>query len=343
MLQQTQVATVIPYYRRFLRGYPSVQKLARSRLDRVLQLWSGLGYYRRARHLHAAAKKIVAEFGGEFPVTLCEARSLPGVGSYTAAAVLSMAYNAPLAVIDGNVARVIARLDARAGSLAEPQFRKAVETRLQGLLSLRYPGDFNQALMELGQTVCRPRFPRCPSCPVRRWCRALELGAPEAFPSARPRRAVEQHHLAAAVIFQPSSISHVQPRLRAGSRPVLLVRGLDNGLMPDLWNFPSAFGRSPAGARAQLQTKIANLRAVSRLSSEPGPGGAEQRGHCEETPVGPELGRLRHGVTYRDIEVRLYHVDIAAIPCRGVRWLRLSGFGRAAVSELARKIARAVM
>src|SRR5215469_14117911 len=106
MLQQTQIATVIPYYRRFLKAFPTVQRLARSRLDRVLQLWSGLGYYRRARHLHAAAKKIVTEFGGEFPATLLEARSLPGIGGYTAAAVLSIAYNVPLAALDGNVARV---------------------------------------------------------------------------------------------------------------------------------------------------------------------------------------------------------------------------------------------
>jgi A/G-specific adenine glycosylase len=341
MLQQTQIATVIPYYHRFLKAFPTVQRLARARLDRVLQLWSGLGYYRRARHLHAAAKKMVAEFGGEFPRTLPGARSLPGVGSYTAAAVLSMAYNAPLAVLDGNVARVVARLDARAGSVAEPQFRKGVETRLDGLVSRTHPGDFNQALMELGQTVCLPRSPRCPLCPVRRWCRAHQLGTPEAFPSPRPRRATEQHHLAAAAIFRPHHTSHAAG-LSAGARNILLMRGLDDGLMPDLWNFPSAFGRSPAHARACLRAKLAALRSTSRCSRESSLCSTNGRTRPAGIPVGRELSRLRHGVTYRDIEVRVYSVEIGVGGGPDVRWLPLANIGRAAVSELARKIARAL-
>jgi A/G-specific adenine glycosylase len=347
MLQQTQIATVIPYYHRFLKAFPSIPKLARSRLELVLQLWSGLGYYRRARHMHAAARKMVMEFGGKFPATLPEARSLPGVGSYTAAAVLSIAYNVPLAVLDGNVARVVARIDARRGSVAEPKFRKALEVRLQGLLSQRRPGDFNQALMELGQTVCLPRSPRCPSCPVRRWCRADQLGSPEAFPSPRPRRAIERHHLAAAVIFRPNCVADGDPNSGGISRAVMLVRGLDDGLMSDLWNFPSAFGRSPAHARVQLQTKIEALGMPSSLTRDSGSGnvdsGATSPTVSGKISVGAQLARLRHGVTYRDIEVRAYHVEIAAPPSNGIRWLKLSSFGDAAVSELARKIARSIL
>ncbi len=346
MLQQTQIATVIPYYRRFLKAFPTAPELARARLDRVLQLWSGLGYYRRARHMHAAAKKMIVEFSGKFPATLAEARSLPGVGSYTAAAVLSIAYNVPLAVLDGNVARVVARLDARRGSLAEPQFRKAVEARLQGLLPQRRPGDFNQALMELGQTTCLPRSPRCPSCPVRRWCQAHRLGAPEKFPSPRPRRKIEQHHLAAAVIFRPNRTAAGDPDLGGISRTVMVVRGLDDGLMTDLWNFPSAFGRSPAHARVRLQNRIEALGNPSLLTGDSGPGSVDSGGTGATVPdrisVGRQLVRLRHGVTYRDIDVRAYHVQIAAPPGDGTRWLRLSGFGGAAVSELARKIARSI-
>jgi len=346
MLQQTQVATVIPYYTRFMKAFPNVQQLAGARLDRVLQLWSGLGYYRRARYLHAAAQRMVADFGGEFPATLREACSLPGVGSYTAAAVLSIAYDAPLTVLDGNVGRIIARLDARAGSLAELAFREAVEARLESLLSWRHPGDFNQALMELGQTICLPRSPRCPSCPVRRWCRAHHLGQPEAFPSPRPRRPTERHYLAAAVISRPQERRDGKRRSLGASSAVLLVRGLDDGLMSDLWNFPSAFGRSPADARRHLAAKIAGLGAAFRLDSESrfedassdNTGSAGPGANC----VGSELACFRHGVTYRDIEVRAYRVATGVTHHSGVRWLPLAAFRRAAVSELARKIAQAV-
>jgi A/G-specific adenine glycosylase len=311
MLQQTQIATVIPYYERFLSTFPDMAALARSPLERVLELWSGLGYYRRARNLHAAAQRIVAEFGGSFPSEPEQARSLPGVGNYTAAAVLSIAYNVPLAALDGNVARVIARIDGRRGSLAEPAFRKAVESRLAALISPRFPGDFNQALMELGQTLCLPRAPRCGACPVRRGCQGHTNGNPEDFPSPRPRRASEQHHLAAAVAFRAT---------RPGT--ALLVRGLDDGLMPDLWNFPAAFGPSPAAARSRLAEKISSLGVSPNA-------------------IGAEIARLRHTVTYRDIEVRVYEAEIAA-PGEAIRWLALARFRDAAVSQLARKIAAAV-
>jgi len=346
MLQQTQIATVIPYYRRFLKTFPTVSELARARLDRVLRLWSGLGYYRRARHMHAAARKMVEEFDGRFPARLAEARSLAGVGSYTAAAVLSIAYDARLAVLDGNVARVAARIDARKGGLAEARFRKAVEVRLRDLLSERHPGEFNQALMELGQTICLPRSPRCLSCPVRPWCRAHRLGTPEAFPSARPRRATEQHHLAAAVIFRPGCSADADPELEGASRAVMLVRGLDEGLMSDLWNFPSAFGRSPAHARALLQTKIATLCTTAPLACDPDLESVDtsdtRQTASDKISVGAQLVRLRHSVTYRDIEVRAYHVELAAPRSHGIRWLKLSNFGGAPVSELARKIARQI-
>jgi len=351
MLQQTQVAAVIPYYNRFLRAFPRVQSLARAPLERVLQLWSGLGYYRRARHLHAAARRIVAEFDGRFPITPAAARSLPGVGGYTAAAVLSIAYGLPLAVLDGNVARVMGRLDARPGGLSDSRFRQAIEVRLASLLPRRYPGDFNQALMELGQTVCLPRAPRCLACPLRTWCRARRTGEQEAFPSPRRRRATEEHHLAVALVLASdgpgrSLATHATARCGADSNPVsaLLVRGLDGGLVSDLWNFPAAFGASPAKARGRLREKLASL--IPTLDS---------RG----IRMSPESARLEHGMTYRKIQVRVYPCrvrpplhgpcDIGA-PWSGasdgdMRWLQLSRLarsGQAAVSELSRKIARAV-
>jgi A/G-specific adenine glycosylase len=323
MLQQTQVAAVIPYYRRFLSAFPTVHELARAPLERVLELWSGLGYYRRARQLHLAAQIIVKDFNGRFPSSPAQAMQLPGIGDYSAAAVLSIAYGTPLAALDGNVARVLARLEALAGSVADPAFRKVVQARLAGLLSRRRPGDFNQALMELGQTVCLPRTPRCPVCPLRSWCRGRARGNPERFPIARPRRAREESHLAAALVVRRGPGERGKPRGSAnGTHFALLVRGLDDGLMTDLWNFPSAFGASIAEARLRLEAKLGSLGAAP-------------------TSLDLEVARVRHNVTYRQILVRVYRASLPGLTLAGVRWLPLSHFDDAAVSQLARKIANA--
>jgi A/G-specific adenine glycosylase len=179
MLQQTQVATVIPYYRRFLRAFPTVERLAKGPLEKVLQIWAGMGYYRRARNLHRAAQLIVERFRGRFPDDYRLTRSLPGVGDYTARAVLSIAYHQPYAALDGNIARVMARLRALEDGYDQLTFRRKLERELAPLLSPRKPGCTNQALMELGQTVCLPRAPRCPICPLRNWCMAYARKIPE--------------------------------------------------------------------------------------------------------------------------------------------------------------------
>jgi A/G-specific adenine glycosylase len=164
MLQQTRVAVVKQYYPRFLVKFPTVRDLARARLASVLAAWSGLGYYRRARALHAAAKVLVAKHGGRFPQTADELQSLPGVGRYTAAAIASIAFDEPTPVVDGNVERVITRLLAH--NYESRQLWKAAGE----ILDTTRPGDFNQAMMELGATVCLPRQPLCQSCPVFGWC-----------------------------------------------------------------------------------------------------------------------------------------------------------------------------
>src|SRR5580704_15833345 len=161
MLQQTRVAAVIPYYRRFLARFPTVASLARAPLDDVLHHWAGLGYYSRARNLHLAAKQIVGRHGGEFPRKLEDALALPGVGRYTAAAVLSIAYDQPLAVLDGNVARVLARWGAIRGDLRQANRWAQLAAVSQQVLAASAPSDWNQAMMELGATVCTPTAPRC--------------------------------------------------------------------------------------------------------------------------------------------------------------------------------------
>ena len=288
MLQQTQIATVTPFYQRFLEAFPTVSHLAQAPLERVLELWSGLGYYRRARHLHQAAQAVAQQFAGKFPEDYAGLRALPGIGDYTAKAVLSIAFNQPYAVLDGNVARVVARLCCLRGNLHQPQFRSAVETELAGLLSRREPGNFNQALMELGQTICLPRGPRCSTCPLAKWCGGYRSGNPEAFPLPRPRRAAESHHLAVAL-------------LRRGTR-VAMVRGLADGLLDDLWNFPAAFGASPAEALEALREKLAGLMRAPFAA-------VGARHGAPLLTLGEPVAEFRHGITFRAIHGRVYPVE----------------------------------
>ena len=171
MLQQTRVSAVLEHYREFLTRFPTLENLASANLDAVLAVWSGLGYYRRARNLHAAAQKVVVEFAGRIPLTAAELRHLPGIGRYTAAAIASIAYGEKCAVLDGNVERVLARLSGHAATSSD--LWKSAED----LLSSERPGDFNQAMMELGATVCLPAEPRCLVCPVHKWCETRGVGS----------------------------------------------------------------------------------------------------------------------------------------------------------------------
>lgn len=214
MLQQTRVSAVLEHYRRFLQRFPTVQKLASARPSSVLAAWSGLGYYRRARMMHASAKVIAKEHGGRFPATIAELRALPGIGRYTAAAIASIAFNAPAAVVDGNVERVLGRVLGT--GLAGETFWQTAEA----LLSRRRPGDFNQAMMELGALVCLPRQPRCSICPVFSLCATRgELRVP--VKSIRQRR----RDICYALDHRQSKIFLVQ-RPKCAS------------LMPGMWELP---------------------------------------------------------------------------------------------------------
>ena len=172
MLQQTRVPVVIPFYETFLRRFPTVEALAAADEQTLLACWSGLGYYSRARNLRKAAQVIVSEHGGRFPTDMRAALELPGVGAYTAAAVLSIAYNQPLPVLDGNVARVLSRLFALEETIRTASGKRNLYAKAQALLCAQRPGDFNQALMELGATICLPEQPHCDLCPVRTKCLA---------------------------------------------------------------------------------------------------------------------------------------------------------------------------
>ncbi|MBI3516154.1 MAG: A/G-specific adenine glycosylase, partial [Proteobacteria bacterium] len=188
MLQQTTTVTVGPYFEEFLARWPTVGALAAAPLDDVLRVWAGLGYYARARNLHACAREIVARHGGRFPDTEAELRALPGIGAYTAAAVAAIAFDRPAAVMDGNIERVLTRLFANADPL--PDIKPALRRRAADLTPAARPGDYAQAMMDLGATLCTPRKPACTLCPITALCAARRAGNPEDYPvkRAKPER-----------------------------------------------------------------------------------------------------------------------------------------------------------
>ena len=240
MLQQTTVAAVIPRYERFLRRFPDLRSLARAREPEVLREWAGLGYYARARNLRAAARRIVAERDGMFPSDLDSWLALPGVGCYTAAAVASIAFGRPAAVLDGNVTRVLCRLFAFCGDARRPAAQKTLRARAQALLDSRHAGDWNQAMMELGETVCAPGHPRCAACPWRACCAARRKGWQDRLPRLGPRIKPQDMRLDCLWIEQDG-------------RVLLWKRGRDDLLLKGHWGLPEA-GRLRARPGAQLKT-----------------------------------------------------------------------------------------
>jgi A/G-specific adenine glycosylase len=313
MLQQTRIAAVIPYYEKFLARFPDIKSLADAPEREVLRLWAGLGYYNRARNLQRAAREMVARHSGKFPSDFAAALALPGIGRYTAAAVLSIAYDVPHAVLDGNVARVLARLNAVRGDLRAPQQWKKLEATAQTLLAPNAPGDWNQAMMELGETICTPKSPRCNECPVARWCETRRRGLVDSIPAPRKKQACVKQRIAAAVLLDPCGRT-------------LLVRdpGAHDGvLFSRMWQFPAVeFTKNPAAALA------GHLRSNLRI----------------EPPTLTELPHAKHGVTFRNITLVPFCARVAVLPVLPrSRRLRLADITNAPVSSATKKIARAAL
>jgi A/G-specific adenine glycosylase len=225
MLQQTRVATVIPYYHRFLETFPTIGNLAQAPEPNLLAAWAGLGYYSRARNVHRAAKQILEQ--GGFPETYEEIRQLPGIGDYTAAAVASIAFGLPHAAVDGNVLRVISRLTADAGDITAPVTKQRIAAAAQALLERRRPGDFNQAMMELGATICLPRDPQCLLCPWSKHCEARLRGIQNELPVKR--RDNRQVDINLTVLL-----------IRRGQQTLLWQRGEDERRLAGFWELPEA-------------------------------------------------------------------------------------------------------
>jgi A/G-specific adenine glycosylase len=240
MLQQTRVAAVLPYYERWMVAFPTVESLALAPERQVLKSWEGLGYYSRARNLHLAAREVVDRFGGRVPSDPQAFRSLPGVGPYTAAAVLSIAFGAGLPVVDGNVIRVLSRLTALRADPRRAPAARALEELAGVLLPAGAASLHNQAMMELGALLCTPRSPACPACPLSDACRAAVSGQPEAYPPRRATPPIPHHHVALGLVFDAG-------RVLIDQRPY-------GGLLGGLWEFPGGKvepGESPAEALAR--------------------------------------------------------------------------------------------
>jgi len=330
MLQQTRVAAVLEHYRLFLKRFPDVQTLAAASESAVLAAWSGLGYYRRARMLRQCAQKIVAEHRGRFPQTSEALQTLPGIGRYTAAALASIAFAEPVAVVDGNVERVLQRLAGRSLT-SEDMWRRA-----QALLSKCRPADFNQAMMELGAMVCTPRQPKCGACPLRKWC-ATKGEAPRTTPpQGQSRKEIW------------CTLDQRDGRVRLVRRP------LSASLMAGMWELPQATrtvpGSNHTSSAAAKQRKIAHGASGEKEAA------AKRRkitaqGASRGFPARNEEGRkrrknrldspwriFRHSITVTDYTV---HVTRVPAPAAKGKWIAIEKISDVPITGLTRKILKA--
>jgi A/G-specific adenine glycosylase len=324
MLQQTRVAAAMPYYERFLQRFPDVHALAAASQEEVLRLWSGLGYYSRARNLQKAAQQIVARHKGTFPSSEADVLALPGIGNYTAAAILSIAFGEKFAVLDGNVARVLARLGAIRGDLRQSQRWQELQETADRLLEPKSSGDWNQAMMELGATLCTPKSPQCLLCPVAQFCEGRRLGIAESLPEKRKTRAAVEVALAAAVFADAKGQTLLLPppkntkeKSSADHVPTLVSK---------MWHFPTlSVTGEPAGKL------IAFLR---KLMPD------VQSRYWQLVPA----GKVRHAVTYRAITLLPFLINVQKLPrVPDARRVPLEDISSLPVSNLTRKVARAAL
>ncbi len=314
MLQQTRIEQGRPYFERFMEAFPTVEALASASEDAVLKLWEGLGYYARARNLHRAARLIAHERGGEFPETAEAWQALPGIGRYTAGAIASIAFGEAVPVVDGNVKRVLSRLF----DIATPIGLAATERRLWALagalVSPRRPGDFNQALMELGAIVCTPRVPSCTSCPVRGVCEAFARGTQAERPARQKKPATPHHELVVAAIAENG-------RFLLGKRP-------PSGLLGGLWEFPGG----------KVETGETHEQALTRVIRD-------ELG--VEICVGGLAAVVNHAYSHFKVTLNVYRCTMRSGSPRPVshselKWVPRAGFGRYAFPKANLKFLKAL-
>lgn len=277
MLQQTRVDQAMPYFERFVHAFPTVEALAEADLDEVLLNWEGLGYYSRARNLHRAARTVVRDHGGALPPTYHGLSSLPGIGDYTASAVGSLAFGLPQAALDGNVIRVLCRYDGFSGDVTRAPSRRLLRERAQQLLDTSHPGRHNEAMMELGATVCTPASPDCAACPVRVGCVAFAEKRQEAYPLKSPRKAVPEYRIAVGVVTDVSG-------------RILIQRRPEDGMLGGLWEFPGGKCRAGEEPRDACQREVREELGL-------------------EVAVNQELALIRHAYSHFRIRMHAFACD----------------------------------
>ena len=312
MLQQTRVETVLPYFRRWMARFPTVEALAQADEQEVLRLWEGLGYYRRARQLLAAAREVVRRYDGRLPADPAQLTRLPGIGPYTAAAIASIAYGRDALALDGNLRRVLARFFGVETPVDTPAGQRELRARAQNAWPPGRAGDFNQALMDLGATVCTPRNPACADCPLRPWCVAHATGRVADLPRRRRRAAVPHYTVVAGIA-------------RRGET-VLLAQRPTHKMLGGLWEFPGGKVEPGEDLTAALRRE---WREELGLTIEPG----------------PELGVFRHAyshfrITLHALMVRAWHGEPQPLQAAAVRWVPLADLATYPMGKVDRQIAR---
>jgi A/G-specific adenine glycosylase len=304
MLQQTTVKAVGPYYARFLARFPTIRELAQAELDDVLRLWAGLGYYARARNLHGCAKAVVERHDGRFPASEAALRELPGIGDYTAAAIAAIAFDQRATPVDGNIERVIARLNAVEQEL--PGAKPLIRQLAAALTPQRRAGDFAQALMDLGSTICTPKQPACALCPWTNACKARARGDADTFPRKTPKIAGKLRRGAAFVVLRADGQLLVRTRA---------ARGLLGGMT-----------EVPNSVWAHDFDDMTALEHAPRLRSKP---------NWRRIP-----GVVRHVFTHFPLELVVYHagVPIKTVAPVGARWVAVAGLNAEALPNLMRKV-----
>jgi A/G-specific adenine glycosylase len=309
MLQQTQVETVKPYFKRFLGKFPTIAAMAAAEEQEVLRLWEGLGYYRRARQLHRAAQVIVSDHGGEFPRDPVAVERLPGIGRYTAGAVLSIAFDLKRPILEANTIRLFSRLMAFDGDTASSSGQKALWALAESLLPERDVGQFNQALMELGSMVCQPREPHCGECPVTLHCRARAAGRERELPRPKPRMKFEDVTECAVV-------------LRRGGK-VLVIAGPEKGRWAGLWDFPR-FALQAERTEGEIEAKVLESTGMKSASLT-------------------HLKTWRHGVTRFRITLDCYEAQhVSGRIRKGQQWVAPADLSHFPLNSTGRKLAQLI-
>ena len=310
MLQQTQVATVIPYYKKFLKSFPTIDHLAKADLSTVLKIWEGLGYYSRARNLHRASRIVLNHFKGRIPDNLKDLLILPGIGKYTAGAILSIAYNKEAPILDGNVKRVLSRIFAVSDNPARGKTEDLLWHLSESLIPRGSASSFNQGLMDLGSMICTQKDPQCPCCPLRQFCKARVSGHPERYPSKVTRKPIPHFNAISAVIQRDGR--------------VLLQQRPTKGLLGGLWEFPN--WKTEEKRRLRLRLRLKNyIKKQIGMNVE----------------VKESIGAFKQTFSHFKLTLHVYYCE--AVDGQGKRkWVPIKNLDQLAMPRIHRRIAQMI-